>query len=1486
MSKLKAPPVFNADEDSYEDFKRELEIWDSFTELEKKKRGPAVYLSLQKKTKQALRGLKPAELSADDGLLKIIDKLDEVYLADSSTRAYTAFQRFYNCKREEGETFEAFIIRFEDKYSDMSQYEMTLPDSIKAFFLLNAANLPEETERLARATADLSYRSMKDKIKRICGTSFSTKEEAEAPPVKEEALYGQYEKRRGRGSGRGYRGNFRGRGRGSYDGTRRKEDEESGWRKCFCCNSREHLIKDCPERKTKFADEPKVKFSDNVEEINIVLMSATPDSRQKSLIIESLNCGVLDCGCTRTVCGEFWMKEYLANLEPSDRKAVKEERSKATFRFGDGKECSSMKRLIIPAKVGRKKCLLGVEVVKAEIPLLISKPTMKNLKMELNCENDTAIVDEKKIKLSCTSSGHYIIPLNDYQIDHCNITLTVMDIEKLSLKEKKAKALKLHRQFGHATEDKLVKLVKSSKMNEPEFVKCIVEVCNNCEICSKYRTPHLKPVVSLPLSQSFNQVVCLDLKEVKPKCWILHMIDSMVKYSAARIIKSKHKDVVIKKIFEMWISYFGTPGKLMSDNGGEFLNEVYTEASEKLGVEITMPPAESPFSNGIVERHNKVLAETLAKTMDDAKCDIEVALAWAVSAKNSLLNNHGYSPNQLVFGHNVSLPNVLTDDLPALSGTTSSDIVRKNLQAIHSARKSYVEAENSEKIRRALRHKTRKYSDHKYSQGEKVYFRRRGVKGWKGPATVLGFDGYTVLVKQGGSIYRCHRCNVMKVNPEPASDKGKKKKKPIKKTKGTAVPEKCTSKQLISESDSDSDSGASCKETGDEGLSEEDLSTDSEERNDDLAQRQHSTNFDSEEDEGQESFIDEDTMTMFDNEEVTGVEDSDGEELDDESVCDDLDVDCSVEETSEGSGICEVGGDIDDSLMRGEVFDNSVRPKPNLHVAVKMDDKQHWIKGRVLKHQPKRTGQYKDWVNVHLEGELSESLNWENVEKWIVLDESEHVALLSRAQEFSEPVVEAKQKELNSLIKNDVFDEVDYKGQYTISTRWVFSEKEKEGKPTIKARLVARGFEEDSDDIRTDSPTCSKSCLRLVMVTAACYGWKLNSMDVASAFLQGNAIERDVFVRPPRDVCAPDKVWKLKRCLYGLNDAPRAWYNKVTEELIKLGAVRSKVDNAMFMWFDEGRLIGHLVSHVDDFIFAGVDRWREEVIGEIRRKFNISSEEQGSFRFLGLNIRQYERTVYVDQRHYIDQLKEIPIDNARKKQTQEELSKEERSSLKSLSGQMIWVTSQSRPDMAFESCVMSVVGKNPTIENILNANKAVRKIKSNNDVQLRFPDLGSFSKIEIIVYSDATHASLPDGASQGAYVVFCKGKGKVAPILWQSKKLKRVTKSPLASETLALGEAADAGILIANLLSEIHGLKNLPPVQCITDSKSLRDTLHTSNTIEDMSLRVNVGRLREMINLKEISVRWVEGKMQLADPLTKRGASADLLLKVLSQCQL
>ena len=455
-----------------------------------------------------------------------------------------------------------------------------------------------------------------------------------------------------------------------------------------------------------------------------------------------------------------------------------------------------------------------------------------------------------------------------------------------------------------------------------------------------------------------------------------------------------------------------------------------------------------------------------------------------------------------------------------------------------------------------------------------------------------------------------------------------------------------------------------------------------------------------------------------------------------------------------------------------------------------------------------------------------------------------------------------------------------------MSTKWVFSEKFKEGKRVVKARLVARGFEENTDNLRKDSPTCSKYALRSVIMTAASYNWELGSIDFASAFLQGNPIDRVVFIKPPPDICNPDRVWLLKRCIYGLNDAPRAWYNRVTEELLKTGAVRSKIDGAMFMWYKGGKLIGHMVCHVDDLIFAGTKQWFEDVIGKLKRVFHIGSESQGAFRYVGLNVKRHRGEILLDQHDYIEKLQEIPIEMSRKKDSKKELNDDERKLLKALSGKMIWVTSQTRPDIAYETCCMSNVGKSPTVQKLLDANKAVRKIKSSNEVKLRFPNMGPMDKAEVVVYADATHASLPDGSSQGAFVVFVKGQGKVTPILWQSKKLKRVTKSPLASETLALGEAADAALLISHLMMEIYKLDHLPFVSTYTDSKSLRDAAHTTNTVEDMSLRVNIGRLREMVNLGEIAIRWIEGRKQLADVLTKRGASPDCLLSVLHSSKL
>ena len=77
-------------------------------------------------------------------------------------------------------------------------------------------------------------------------------------------------------------------------------------------------------------------------------------------------------------------------------------------------------------------------------------------------------------------------------------------------------------------------------------------------------------------------------------------------------------------------------------------------------------------SNGITERHNGIIGNMVDKILHDQNCSVELAFAWAVSAKNSLSNVFGYSPSQLIFEKNPNLPSVLTEQPPALENITSS----------------------------------------------------------------------------------------------------------------------------------------------------------------------------------------------------------------------------------------------------------------------------------------------------------------------------------------------------------------------------------------------------------------------------------------------------------------------------------------------------------------------------------------------------------------------------------------------------------------------------------------------------------------------------------------------------------------------------------------------------------------------------------------------------------------------------------------------
>ena len=107
----------------------------------------------------------------------------------------------------------------------------------------------------------------------------------------------------------------------------------------------------------------------------------------------------------------------------------------------------------------------------------------------------------------------------------------------------------------------------------------------------------------------------------------------------------------------------------------------------------------------------------------------------------------------------------------------------------------------------------------------------------------------------------------------------------------------------------------------------------------------------------------------------------------------------------------------------------------------------------------------------------------------------------------------AMDAELELWEKYKVYKEVNDTGQNTLSTRWVVTDK---GNNNIKARLVVRGFEK-SESTSVDSHTVDKSSIRIFMSIANGKNWKIESMDIKAAFFQSSILNRDVFVKPPRN---------------------------------------------------------------------------------------------------------------------------------------------------------------------------------------------------------------------------------------------------------------------------------------------------------------------------------------------------------------------------------
>ena len=418
------------------------------------------------------------------------------------------------------------------------------------------------------------------------------------------------------------------------------------------------------------------------------------------------------------------------------------------------------------------------------------------------------------------------------------------------------------------------------------------------------------------------------------------------------------------------------------------------------------------------------------------------------------------------------------------------------------------------------------------------------------------------------------------------------------------------------------------------------------------------------------------------------------------------------------------------------------------------------ISGKILSRAGKATGAYRNCYNI--EKDTDGSKDWYNFEKLrdlVAVPDHEEMLILYN----DDAVVMAKEKEIQNWKDNDVYEEVDDVGQKITTSRWVITEKVKDGIAQIKARLVARGFEEDTDGLRKDSPTCSKETVRILFAIAASRGWICHTEDVKAAYLQGNKIKREVFLKPPHDFYN-GTLWKLNKTVYGLCDAARAWYLRVKEELLRSGAKLCPFDNSLFVWYNEGRLEGIICTYVDNFLWTGTKNFETNIIQGIRSKFLIGSSGSSMFKYVGLNVISKNDSIVVDQFHYSSSLSPVKISDTRAMQKTYDLSDHEKSEYRGLVGQLNWLAIHTRPDIAYDTCELSVCFNKATVGDLLRLNKLVERV-TRDGLRLRFSRLNSLETCIIVFYTDAAFANLPGGGSQGAFIIFLMdSSGKRCPI--------------------------------------------------------------------------------------------------------------------------
>ncbi|WVZ58251.1 LOW QUALITY PROTEIN: hypothetical protein U9M48_008537 [Paspalum notatum var. saurae] len=383
-------------------------------------------------------------------------------------------------------------------------------------------------------------------------------------------------------------------------------------------------------------------------------------------------------------------------------------------------------------------------------------------------------------------------------------------------------------------------------------------------------------------------------------------------------------------------------------------------------------------------------------------------------------------------------------------------------------------------------------------------------------------------------------------------------------------------------------------------------------------------------------------------------------------------------------------------------------------------------------------------------------------------------------------------EELENFERNHVWDLVEPPPNCRpIGTKWVFKNKQGDNGMVVsnKARLVAQGFcqKDGIDYAETFAPIACLEAIRILLAFAASKGFKLQQMDVKSAFLN-EFIEEEVYVRQPpgfESAKFPNLVFKLRKALYGLKQAPRAWYARLKNFLLQSGFVIRSVDKTLFL-LSRGSDTLIVQIYDDDIIFGGSSHALVSSFAEqMSREFEMNLMGELQF-FLGLQIKQSPEGTFVHQAKYTrDILKKFDMGDSKPMTTpmstnttldaDEDGEAVDQKEFRGMIGSLLYLTA-SRPDIQFAVCLCARYQASPRISH----RQAVKRIF----MYLKFtPELGlwysSGSSLSLRGFSDADHAGCQIDRKSTSGTCQLLGTSVVS---WSSRKQASVTLSIIEAD--------------------------------------------------------------------------------------------------------